>query len=38
VSILGEIVAVRNGFDGGFLTGRESGLHSSSLTSSLARS
>jgi xanthine/CO dehydrogenase XdhC/CoxF family maturation factor len=38
VSILGEIVALQNGFDGGFLTGRESGLHLSSRTSSFARS
>lgn len=38
VSILGEIVALQNGFDGGFLTGRESGLHLSSRVSSFARS
>lgn len=38
VSILGEIVALQNGFDAGFLTGRESGLHVSSRASSFARS
>jgi len=27
VSILGELIAVDRGFDGGFLTGRETGLH-----------
>jgi xanthine/CO dehydrogenase XdhC/CoxF family maturation factor len=38
VSVLGEMLAVERGFDGGFLTGREGGLHRSSDTSALARS
>jgi xanthine dehydrogenase accessory factor len=38
LSILGEIVAIRRGFDGGFLAGREASLHLPADTRSLARS
>jgi xanthine/CO dehydrogenase XdhC/CoxF family maturation factor len=38
LSILGEILAIQRGFDGGFLAGREGSLHRSSGTSALARS
>lgn len=38
VSILGEIIAVQRGFDGGFLTGRETSLHRPAESSALARS
>ena len=38
VAILGELVAVQRGFDGGFLTGRERSLHRSRDQRSLARS
>ena len=38
VSILGEIVALQRGFDGGFLTGRDTSLHRAPATSALARS
>jgi xanthine/CO dehydrogenase XdhC/CoxF family maturation factor len=38
VSIMGEIVALRRGFDGGFLSGREASLHDPDDTRLLARS
>lgn len=38
LSILGEILALQRGFDGGFLAGREGSLHRSPETSALARS
>jgi xanthine/CO dehydrogenase XdhC/CoxF family maturation factor len=38
VSIVGEMVALQRGFDGGFLAGRDGALHRSSDTSALARS
>jgi xanthine dehydrogenase accessory factor len=38
VSILAEMLAVQRGFDGGFLTGRETSLHRPAETSALARS
>jgi xanthine/CO dehydrogenase XdhC/CoxF family maturation factor len=38
VSILGEIIALRRGFEGGFLTGRETGLHRPDDSSVFARS
>lgn len=38
VSILGEMLALQRGFDGGFLAGRETSLHRSPETSALARS
>ncbi len=38
VSILGEILAIQRGFDGGFLAGRDGSLHRSSDRSALARS
>jgi xanthine dehydrogenase accessory factor len=38
VSIMGEILAVRHEFDGGFLTGRDGALHRSSETRTFARS
>ena len=38
VSILGEILAVRRGFDGGFLTGSTRSLHRPAATRDLARS
>jgi xanthine/CO dehydrogenase XdhC/CoxF family maturation factor len=38
LSILGEIVALQRGFDGGFLNGRESTLHRPADSSVLARS
>jgi xanthine/CO dehydrogenase XdhC/CoxF family maturation factor len=38
LSILGEIVALQRGFDGGFLAGRASSLHRARSNSSLARS
>jgi xanthine dehydrogenase accessory factor len=38
VSILGEIIALQRGFDGGFLTGRTASLHRTSSSSVLARS
>jgi hypothetical protein len=38
VSILGEIVALQRGFDGGFLAGRDASLHRASENSALARS
>jgi xanthine/CO dehydrogenase XdhC/CoxF family maturation factor len=38
VSILGEIVALQRGFDGGFLAGRAASLHRPRSTSALARS
>lgn len=38
LSIVGEIVAIRRGFDGGFLAGREASLHLPADTRSLARS
>jgi xanthine/CO dehydrogenase XdhC/CoxF family maturation factor len=38
VSILGEIIAVQRGFDGGFLDGRDASLHRAPATSALARS
>jgi xanthine/CO dehydrogenase XdhC/CoxF family maturation factor len=38
LSILGEIVALQRGFDGGFLTGREASLHRVPATSAFARS
>ena len=38
VSILSEIVALQRGFDGGFLTGRESSLHRAPAIKTLARS
>jgi xanthine dehydrogenase accessory factor len=38
VAILGELVAVQRGFDGGFLTGRELSLHRSRDQRSFARS
>ena len=38
VSIMGEILAIQRGFDGGFLAGRDASLHRSSETSALARS
>lgn len=38
VSILGEILALERGFDGGFLSGRETGLHRPGSRSLLARS
>jgi xanthine/CO dehydrogenase XdhC/CoxF family maturation factor len=38
LSILGEILALRRGFDGGFLLGREASLHRPRSSSSLARS
>lgn len=38
VSIVGEIVALQRGFDGGFLTGREASLHRPAESSALARS
>ena len=38
VSILGEIVAVQRGFDGGFLAGREASLHRAAASSAFARS
>lgn len=38
VSILGEMLAIQRGFDGGVLTGRDGRLHRSPETSALARS
>ena len=38
VSIMGEILAIQRGFDGGFLAGRDGSLHRSSDTSAFARS
>ncbi len=38
VSILGEILAIRRGFEGGFLTGRSGSLHRPADSRSLARS
>ena len=38
VSILGEITALRRGFDAGFLNGRETSLHRASDTRAFARS
>jgi xanthine/CO dehydrogenase XdhC/CoxF family maturation factor len=38
VSILSEVLAIQRGFDGGFLTGRDGGLHRSSDRSAFARS
>jgi xanthine/CO dehydrogenase XdhC/CoxF family maturation factor len=38
LSILGEILAVQRGFDGGFLTGRETSLHRSAESTALAAS
>jgi xanthine/CO dehydrogenase XdhC/CoxF family maturation factor len=38
LSILGEMLALQRGFDGGFLAGRETSLHRSSETSPIARS
>jgi len=38
LSILGEIVAIRRGFDGGFLSGREASLHVPADSRALARS
>jgi xanthine/CO dehydrogenase XdhC/CoxF family maturation factor len=38
VSILGEMLAIQRGFDGGFLAGRDASLHRSPETSALARS
>jgi xanthine/CO dehydrogenase XdhC/CoxF family maturation factor len=38
VSIMGEILAIQRGFEGGFLAGREGGLHRSSDRSAFARS
>jgi xanthine dehydrogenase accessory factor len=38
LSILGEILAIQRGFDGGFLAGRDGGLHRSSDWSAFARS
>ena len=38
VSILGEMLALQRGFDGGFLNGRETSLHRSPGRSALARS
>ena len=38
LSILGEILAIQRGSDGGFLAGREGSLHRPSATSALARS
>ena len=38
VSILGEILALQRGFDGGFLAGREASLHRPDDRSALARS
>jgi xanthine dehydrogenase accessory factor len=38
VSILGEILAIRRGFEGGFLNGRDGRLHRASDSRSLARS
>jgi xanthine/CO dehydrogenase XdhC/CoxF family maturation factor len=38
VSILGEVVALQRGFEGGFLTGREASLHRPDDRSALARS
>ena len=38
LSIMGEIVALQRGFDGGFLTGRDTSLHRAPETSALARS
>jgi xanthine/CO dehydrogenase XdhC/CoxF family maturation factor len=37
-SILGEVIAIQRGFDGGFLTGRETSLHRSRETRACARS
>jgi xanthine dehydrogenase accessory factor len=38
VSIMGEILAIQRGFDGGFLAGRDGSLHRSSESSAFARS
>ena len=38
VSILGEIIALQRGFDGGFLAGRETSLHRAPERSAVARS
>jgi xanthine/CO dehydrogenase XdhC/CoxF family maturation factor len=38
MSILGEILALQRGFDGGFLQGRETTLHRPAETNALARS
>ena len=38
LSILGEIVAIRRGFDGGFLDGRDASLHRAPDTNRFARS
>ena len=38
LSILSEIVALQRGFDGGFLTGRDTSLHRAPATNALARS
>jgi xanthine/CO dehydrogenase XdhC/CoxF family maturation factor len=38
VSILGEILALQRGFDGGFLAGREESLHRPAESSAMARS
>jgi xanthine dehydrogenase accessory factor len=38
ISIMGEILAVRRGFDSGFLNGRETGLHRPAESRSMARS
>jgi xanthine/CO dehydrogenase XdhC/CoxF family maturation factor len=38
VSILGELIALRRGFDGGFLSGRETSVHRPDDSSILARS